>query len=186
MRATALPLATTFAAALAAALLLTSCGDSGDDGAGGAGGDEGQKSGGAGAAAACVIADMEVQVGPANAAPAAGDTGNVPVTLTNEGAACVLDGLPTVALKADGTSSDVAADEAATARKQTLAEGGTTSFTLTYVLGEAGGAQSLAVKTAEFGLPGAEGTHAFPWSYGEVALKGEQPDATVSGFQQGD
>ncbi|MER6673856.1 DUF4232 domain-containing protein [Streptomyces sp. NPDC000983] len=180
MRATALPLA----AALAAALLLTSCGDSGDED--GANGDGGQKSRGSGAAAACVIDDLDVQVGPANAAPAAGDTGNVPVTLTNKGAACVLDGLPAVALKADGASADVEPDAAATARKQTLAEGGVTSFTVTYVRGEEGGAQSLAVKTAEFALPGAPATHGFPWSYGEVALKGEQPDATVSGFQQGD
>ncbi|WP_328872938.1 DUF4232 domain-containing protein [Streptomyces sp. NBC_00287] len=170
MRATALPLA-----ALAAALLLTSCDDS--DG----GGEEKQSEG---ATAACAIGDLEVQVGPANAAPAAGDTGNVPVTLTNSGAECTLEGLPSVTLKADGTSAEVAPDAAATKQKRTLAKGGTVSFTVTYVRGEAG--SGLAVKTAEFGLPGDEATRSFQWSYGEVALKGEEPDASVSGFQQGD
>ncbi|CCK28465.1 putative secreted protein [Streptomyces davaonensis JCM 4913] len=173
MRATALPLA-----ALAAALLLTSCGDGGD---GDGGADE--KPGG-GATAACAIGDLEVQVGPANAAPAAGDTGNVPVTLTNNDADCTLEGLPSLTLTAGDTSAEVAPDAAATGEKRTLAKGGTVSVIVTYVRG--GGDGSLAAKTAEFKLPGADTAHSFPWSYGDVALKGEQPDATVSGFQQGD
>ncbi|MEV0172618.1 DUF4232 domain-containing protein [Streptomyces sp. NPDC050803] len=160
MRATALPLA-----AVAAALLLTSCSDEGGD-----------------STTACAIGGMDVKVGPANAAPAAGDTGNVPVTLTNTGTECTLDGLPAVTLKAGGTSAEVAPDPAAAAQKLTLAEGGSLSFTVTYARGE--GNQSLAVKTAEFALPGADTTKSFPWSYGDVALKGGKPDATVSGFQQ--
>lgn len=162
--------------ALAAALLLTSCGDDGGSDAGGGDGKRGE-----GSTAACAIGDMETRVGPANPAPAAGDTGNVTLTLTNKGAACALDGVPTVTLKAGDTSADVAHDPAAPER--TLAKGGTTAFTVTYVRG---GTDGLAVKTAEFALPGADGTRSFPWSYGNVALKGEQPDASVSGFQQGD
>ncbi|MDT9697308.1 DUF4232 domain-containing protein [Streptomyces sp. P17] len=170
MRAIALPLA-----ALAAALLLTSCGDSDSSG---------EEKQGEGATAACAIGDMEVQVGPANAAPAAGDTGNVPVTLTNNGAECTLAGLPSVTLKAGDTSAQVAPDAAATKQKRTLAEGGAVAFTVTYVRAAAG--DGLAVKTADFGLPGADATRSFPWSYGDIALKGEAPDASVSGFQQGD
>ncbi|MFF3346130.1 DUF4232 domain-containing protein [Streptomyces sp. NPDC002779] len=173
MRATALPLA-----ALAAALLLTSCGDS-EGGDGGGDAKQGDK-----ATAACRLAALEVQVGPANAAPAAGDTGNVPVTLTNDGADCTLAGLPSVTLKAGGTSAEVAPDAAATQEERTLAQGGSVSVTVTYVRAEAG--SGLAVKTADFALPGADTSHSFPWTYGDVALKGDQPDATVSGFQQGD
>lgn len=171
MRATSVTVA-----ALAAALLLTACDNGGD-------GDSNQDST---AGSACRIGEMAVQVGPANTAPAAGDTGNVPVTLTNRsGSECTLDGLPAVDLRAGGTSMTVPPDAAAQARKTTLAKEATTSFTLTYVRGEKGGAKSLAVKTAEFSLPGSAETHSFPWSYGDVALKGEgEPDASVSGFQQ--
>ncbi|WAZ23186.1 DUF4232 domain-containing protein [Streptomyces cinnabarinus] len=172
MRATAVPLA-----ALALALLLTSC----SDGDGGDGGGEKQSEG---ATAACAIGDVGVEVGPANNAPAPGDTGNVPVTLTNNTADCTLDGLPSVTLQAEGTSAEVPPDAAATGEKRTLAEGGTVSFTITYVRGEGEG--SLTAQTAEFALPGADTTESFPWSYGDVALKDGKPEASVSGFQQGD
>ncbi|MFJ7075747.1 DUF4232 domain-containing protein [Streptomyces sp. NPDC098781] len=161
-------------AALAAALLLTACDD---------GGDTGQD---AKAGTDCV-AELAVEFGPANAAPAAGDTGNVPVTVTNRGGAeCALDGLPTVELTADGTTAAVAPDQGAPARKTTLAKGATTSFTLTYVRGEASGDKGLAVGTAKVRLPGSTETHNFKWSYGVVALKsdGKTPDASVSGFQR--
>ncbi|KUN23963.1 hypothetical protein AQJ23_20380 [Streptomyces antibioticus] len=176
----ALPLA---AATLAAAFLLTACSD--DDGGkdtGASAPSASAKSGGT-----CVLDEMGVQVGPANAAPAAGDTGNVPVTLTNKsGAKCTLDGLPGVDLIAGGNSVSVASDPAATARKTTLAEGASIACTLTYVRGEKGSDRSLAATSAEFNLPGSTKTYAFKWTYGEVALKkdGETPDATVSGFQE--
>ncbi|WP_329336440.1 DUF4232 domain-containing protein [Streptomyces sp. NBC_00663] len=171
----ALPLA---AATLAAAFLLTACSD-----------DDGGEATGASAKAggACAIGEMGVRVGPANAAPAAGDTGNVPVTLTNKsGAKCTLDGLPGMDLIAGGTTASVESDPAATARKTTLAKGAAISFTLTYVRGEKGGDGSLAVTSADFTLPGSTKTYAFKWSYGDVALKkdGETPDAAVSGFME--
>lgn len=171
------------AAALAAALLLTACDDSGSSDDGGGAAETGKASA---ASTACKLDEVTVEVGPAAEAPAAGDTGNVPVTITNSATECTLDGLPTVSLQAGDTSADVPADPAATAQKLTLAADQAVSFTITYVRGEAGGAQSLAVKTGKFGLPGATATHGFPWSYGEVALKGDgsEPDATVSGFQQ--
>ncbi|WP_369171319.1 DUF4232 domain-containing protein [Streptomyces sp. R28] len=173
MRATPLTVA-----ALAAALLLTAC----DDG----GGEADSKATAAGSA--CRIDELAVRVGPANAAPAAGDTGNVPVTLTNRsGAECTLDGLPAVEFHAGGTSTTVAPDEAAGAKKTTLVKGASTSFTLTYVRGEKGGSKSLAVETAKIYLPGSAKPHSFAWSYGDVALKsdgGQAPDASVSGFQQ--
>jgi len=128
-----------------------------------------------------------VQVGPANAAPAAGDTGNVPVTLTNKsGAKCTLDSLPGVDLIAGGNSVTVAADPAVTARKTSLAQGASVVFTLTYVRGEKGGDRSLAVTSGEFSLPGSTKPYPFKWTYGDVALKkdGETPDAAVSGFQE--
>jgi hypothetical protein len=167
--------------ALAAALLLTAC--SNDDGDGGS---EEKKTSGAGGSA-CHIGEMAVTVGPANAAPAAGDTGNVPVTITNKsGAACTLDGLPGVAFHAGDTATDITADAAASATKTTLAKGAETSFTITYVRGEAGAGTSLAAESVAFSLPGSSETDSFEWSYGEVALKSDKktPDASFSGFQR--
>jgi hypothetical protein len=168
----ALPLA---AAVLTAALTLTACSDDGDTK------DKAATSSPKGVTA-CAIGAMKVQVGPANAAPAVGDTGNVPVTITNDsGAKCTLDGLPSVTL---GTVA-VEPDPSAKATKTTLTKGAVTAFTLTYVMGEAGGGKSLAVSKGKFSLPGSSETYDFTWSYGDVAVKsdGKTPDASVSGFQ---
>ncbi|MFE9029242.1 DUF4232 domain-containing protein [Streptomyces iakyrus] len=163
------------AAALATTLLLTGCDDDKT------GGDDvknaDRKSG-----SACALGDMGVEVG-AGAAPAAGDTGTVTVTLTNKGAQCSLKGFPGVDLHVkDGTTS-VSPDEGAKAQSLTLAKGGTTSFTITYVRGEAGSPESLDVLKASFTLPGDTNTaHELEWTYGEVARKnGSQ--ASVSGFE---
>lgn len=169
MRATSL-----IVTALAASLLLTACSGGGDE-------DSGQDK-----AATCAD-QLSVKFGPANAAPAAGDTGNVPVTVTNPGdAECVLDGLPAVEFDSGGTVTAVGADVAAPKTKTKLAKEATTSFTLTYVRGEGGGTKSLAVESVKVLLPGASEPHSFKWSIGDVALKsdGQTPDASVSGFQQ--
>ncbi|MFD7436518.1 DUF4232 domain-containing protein [Streptomyces sp. NPDC059861] len=170
MRATSL---TVGSAALAAALLLTACGGGGD------GDDGGQDT------SACVLDEVGVEVGPANAAPLAGDTGNIPVTVTNQGAECTLDGFPTVGLQADATSATVTEDEAAQAQKLTLAEGTAATFTITYVRGEASAGGSLDATRVKIGLPGDSATRGFAWSYGPVALgAGGVPDASVGAFQQ--
>jgi hypothetical protein len=164
--------------ALAAACLLTACGG-GDDSS--SGGEESKAVSGP----ACAAADLSMEVGPVNAAPAAGDTGNVSVTVTNNGAQCTLEGFPKVELEADGTTTAVPQDEAAEAQQLPLAEQATASFTITYVRAEEGASQSLAVKTVKYGLPGGSADQSFPWSYGDVALKDEKtPDASVSAFQQ--
>ncbi|MGW0874068.1 DUF4232 domain-containing protein [Streptomyces sp. NPDC002740] len=175
----AVPLTVT---ALAAALLLTACGG-GDDS--GSDTDESKAAGTTGGTGTtCAAGDLGQEVGPVNAAPAAGDSGNVTVTLTNKGAECVLDGFPTVELTADSGSATVPKDEAAEAQALTLPAQGTATFTITYVRGEDGG-DGLAVKTVKYGLPGGSADQSFPWSYGDVALKSEKvPDATVSAFQQ--
>lgn len=170
----------TLAAALAATLVLTAC----DDERTGA---DDVKNADRPTGSACAIGAMGVQVG-AGAAPAAGDTGNVTVTLTNNGARCTLKGFPAVDLVAENGTASVPADQAAQAAQAeslTLSKDATASFTITYVRGEAGGARSLAVRKASFGLPGATATHDVKWSYGPVALKGEagEPDASVSAFQ---
>ncbi|MFC5214276.1 DUF4232 domain-containing protein [Streptomyces coerulescens] len=167
MRATSLTVA-----ALAAALVLTACdsGGSGDD-------TKDSKTG-----SGCVD-ELAVEFGPGNAAPAAGDTGNVPVTVTNGGGgSCSLNGLPALAFEAGGASTAVAPDQAAAGGKTTLTQGASTSFTLTYVLGDKG----LDAQKAKVTLPGAAKAHSFKWSYGVVALKsdGKTPDASLSGFQQ--
>ncbi|MCT9006313.1 DUF4232 domain-containing protein [Streptomyces rhizosphaerihabitans] len=177
----ALPIAVT---ALAAALALTSCDGGGSSSSSGKSGDSAGSAKKA-AVAACVIGDAGIQVGPANAATAAGDTGNIPVTLTNKGAQCTLKGFPGLSVQAGDTSADIAADKSAAPEQLTLAEGDTASFTITYVRGAAGDAKTLAVKTLKISLPGAGTTQSFPWSYGPVAGKGSasEPNASVTPFQ---
>ncbi|PPS69187.1 MULTISPECIES: DUF4232 domain-containing protein [Streptomyces] len=171
MRTYPLPLA----AALAATVLLTGCSDDK------AGGDD-VKNADRPSDSACALGDMGVEVG-AGAAPAAGDTGTVTVTLTNKGAQCTLKGFPGVDLLADDKTTSVSPDEGAKAQSLTLGKGGTTSFTITYVRGEAGSAESLAVRKASFTLPGDTRTaHELKWSYGEVAWAADKKPS-VSGFE---
>ncbi|MEU3662244.1 DUF4232 domain-containing protein [Streptomyces sp. NPDC032940] len=165
------------AVAVTAALLLAGCDSGGGDGGGDGGG---KSSTGARGPAACRIGETDVEIA-ASPAPAAGDTGTVSVNLANRGPACTLDGFPSVTLTGTGAPAGVPADEAATAQRLTLAADGTATFALTYVRGSADG---LDVRSAEFALPGDATTHRFPWSYGEVAVKGEGPDAAVSAFQR--
>ncbi|MEU0386799.1 DUF4232 domain-containing protein [Streptomyces chartreusis] len=166
------------ATALAATLLLTACDD------GNAGGDDVKNADGPGGSA-CAIGHLGVEVG-AGAAPAAGDTGTVTVTLTNQGAACTLKGYPTVDLVAQDGTTSVSPEQTAKAQPLTLGKGGTTSFTITYVRGEADSPKSLPVRKASFALPGATASaRDLPWSYGEVARKdgGGAAEASVSGFE---
>ncbi|WP_020122599.1 DUF4232 domain-containing protein [Streptomyces canus] len=174
----AAPLAVT---ALAAALLLTGC--SGDD----------DSSGGDSAAASpsngttCRIGAMDVEVGPANVAPAAGDTGNIPVTLTNQSAECTLDGFAGIDLNGADSSASVSPAADAKSTKVTLAKGTAATFTLTYTRGKAGDKASLDVKTLAIGLAGADTQKSFKWSYGPVQGKGGNagdPTASVGAFTQ--
>ncbi|MFJ5728733.1 DUF4232 domain-containing protein [Streptomyces paradoxus] len=163
------------AAALAATVLLTGCSDDKT------GGDD-VKNTDRRSGSACALGDMGVEVA-AGAAPAAGDTGTVTVTLTNKGARCALKGFPGVDLLADDKTTSVSPDEGAKAQSLTLGKGGTTSFTITYVRGEAGSAESLDVHKASFTLPGdTKAAHDLAWSYGEVAWSADEK-ASVSGFE---
>ncbi|GHD96473.1 DUF4232 domain-containing protein [Streptomyces naganishii] len=174
---------------LAAALLLTAC----DSGGGTGGSDTGNKNSGSKSSGSkntdsttCRIGEVGLQVGPANAAPAAGDTGNVPVTLTNKGAKCTLEGFPTLSLTAQSASATVPRDQAGAPQKLTLAQGDTASFTLTYVRGKEGDPKSLAATSLKIGLPGAAEGQTFKWSYGPVQGKKDatDPNASVTAFQQ--
>ncbi|MET7678946.1 DUF4232 domain-containing protein [Streptomyces sp. NPDC005423] len=151
--------------ALASALLLTAC-DSG--------GGTGKNS------SACKFGEVGVQVGPASTAPAAGDTGEVPVSLTNQSKPCTLDGFPRVTLRAGGTSVALTSQKGAKAQKLKLAKGEAAAFTITYVRGKAGDPQSLAATRLLLTLPGGSDSASYTWSYGPV--QGKQ--ASVSAFQQ--
>lgn len=167
--------------ALAVAFALTACDDSGGDG----GGDKtatstaGSKSG-----TGCRLDGIGVQVGPAGKAPAAGDTGIVPVTLTNRGATCTLRDFPGIELTTGSGSYDVPGDKRANPLKLTLKKGETATFTVTYVRGASGGKQSAAVTDMNISLPGSDAQAGYTWKYGDVSLKGTKPDAMVSSFQQ--
>ncbi|MGQ4386490.1 DUF4232 domain-containing protein [Streptomyces sp. SAS_270] len=174
--------------ALAVAFALTACDDSGGDGGGdktatstaGAGSTAGSKSG-----TGCRLDGVGVQVGPASEAPAAGDTGIVPVTLTNRGATCTLQDFPGIELTTGDASYDVAGDKRAKPLKLTLKKGETATFTVTYVRGASGGKNSAAVTDMNISLPGSDAQAGYSWKYGDVSLKsGGKPDASVSSFQQ--
>jgi hypothetical protein len=172
MRATSVTVA-----ALAAALLLTGCDDSG----GGEKENTADKDG-----AACAIDRVAVQVGPANAAPAAGDTGDVPVTLTNRGTACTLEGFPGIDLYAANMSTNLQPAKGAKSQKLTLTKNASATFTITYQRGEAGAKDVLDARTLKISLPGGPAEQSFKWSYGPV--QGEDNPgvlkASVSAFQQ--
>ncbi|MFG2883759.1 DUF4232 domain-containing protein [Streptomyces sp. NPDC048297] len=166
----AIPLTVT---ALAAALVLTACNDGG-------GAKNGKND------SACEIGGVSVQIGSASVAPAAGDTGEVPVSITNQSTPCTLDKFPSARLGAGGTEAEVPVLPGAKAQKLKLAKGDSATFTIGYVRGKAGDKSSLEAKSVKIALPGSTATRSFPWSYGPVATKGggQTPDASVTAFQQ--
>jgi hypothetical protein len=181
---------TAIAAALLAALTLTACGgnDGGDAGDGGktATASPSGDGKGAGSGSACVASGAAFEVGPSSAAPAAGDEGAVPVTVTNKsGTPCTLKGLAHVELLAGGKSWPLAPLEgAAKDAEMTLAEGQSVTFTIAYVRGVAGDAQKSAdVEKLSFSLPGEKKANTYDWPDAEVALQsGGTLDATVGPF----
>lgn len=166
----AIPLTVT---ALAAALLLTACNDGG-------GGKNGKSS------SACEIGGVSVQIGSASVAPAAGDTGEVPVSITNQSAPCTLDKFASAVLNTGNAEVTVPVQQGAKAQKLKLAKGDSATFSISYVRGKAGEKSSVAAKTVKIALPGSTTTRSFPWSYGPIAANGTQgtPNASVSAFQQ--
>jgi hypothetical protein len=172
----AIPLTVT---ALAAALLLTAC----NGGGGKSSATSGKNS------SACEIGKVSVQIGSASVAPGVGDTGEIPVSLTNQSAPCTLDDFAGVVLGAGGTEAKVPALKVpalkgAKAQKLKLNKGDSATFTITYVRGKAGDKAGLDAKTVKITLPGTSASHGFPWSYGPVAEQGGAPNASVSAFQQ--
>ncbi|MER7180197.1 DUF4232 domain-containing protein [Streptomyces hyaluromycini] len=169
----AIPLTVTAITAVTAALALTACNN------GGSGSSSKNSS-------ACEIGKVSVQVGSASVAPAAGDTGEVPVSITNQSAPCTLDGFAGVTLKAGGTSAAVAAQAGAKADKLKLAKGDSATFSISYVRGKDGDGASLAATSMTVSLPGSDTTQSFPWKYGAVAGKraADKPNAAVGAFQQ--
>ncbi|WP_153540894.1 DUF4232 domain-containing protein [Streptomyces sp. RB17] len=165
----AIPLTVT---ALAAALLLTACGG---------GGKSSSKTG-----SACEIGGVSVQIGSASVAPKAGDTGEIPVSITNQSKACTLDHFAGVVLSAGSAEAKVPALKGAKAQKLKLAKGDSASFTISYVRGNAGDKAALTPKTVKITLPGTTASRSFPWSYGPVATQTAStgPNASVTAFQQ--
>ncbi len=162
-------------AAFASALLLTAC-DSG-----GGGGSSDSKNG-----SACSFDGVAVQVGPASTAPAAGDTGEVPVSLTNQSKPCDLEGFPGATLEGGGTKVVLSTQKGAKAQKLRLAKGDAASFTITYVRGKAGDKLSLAATKVVITLPGSSDTASYKWSYGPVQGKTSvsDSDASIGAFTQ--
>jgi hypothetical protein len=181
----ALPIAV---AALAAALVLTACDDSGSkkttsdtkSGKTGKTSSTAKKTPGA-----CAVGDFGMEVA-ANAAPAAGDTGNLTVTLTNHGAKCTLKGYPAIDVNGGSSTTNIVNEQGGQPVALSPATDETASFTITYVRGEEGGTKSFDAKTLRVGLPGASAAHSIPWSYGPIAGKDQGVDlnASVSPFQQ--
>jgi hypothetical protein len=166
----AIPLTVT---ALAAALLLTAC-------------DDGGSKNGDSAGSACKVGGVSMQIGSASVAPAAGDSGEIPVSITNQSASCTLDHFPAVTLNTGGAGKPVPVLKDAKAQKLQLAKGDSATFSISYVRGKDGDENAVAAKSVTISLPGADTGQSYPWKYGPVAGKadGSGPDASVSAFQQ--
>ncbi|MFE7763734.1 DUF4232 domain-containing protein [Streptomyces sp. NPDC057438] len=179
---------TAIAAALLAALTLTACGgsDGGDGGGGGQDGKTGAATPESAKGGACTAAQAGFALGPSSAAPAAGDEGGVPVTVTNKGdSACTLKGLAGVDLFAGDKSWALKPQEGASQDTEVKLEGGQSmTFTITYVRGVAGDAEKSAeVDTVKLTLPGDSKISSFKWPDPEVAVKSESTlEATVGPF----
>ncbi|MER6333027.1 DUF4232 domain-containing protein [Streptomyces sp. NPDC001034] len=167
----AIPLTVT---AVAAALLLTACNGGGNSGSGGKN------------SSACRIGGVSLEVGAASVAPAAGDTGEVPVSITNHSKTCTLENFPGVTLRKGGTSAKLSAQKGAKAQTLELAKGDAAAFTISYVRGKDGDATSLAATELKITLPGDDTVQSFPWRYGPIAGQGAptKANASVSAFQQ--
>ncbi|MEI5525209.1 DUF4232 domain-containing protein [Streptomyces brasiliscabiei] len=176
---------TAIAAALLAALTLTACGGS-DEGDGGDDAKTGAATADSGKGTACTAAQAGFEVGPSSAAPAAGDEGAVPVTVTNKGrTACALKGIAGVDLVAGDKSWALQPQEGASQDTEvTLAGGQSMTFTVAYVRGAAGDTEkSAAVDQLKLTLPGDSKVSSFKWPDPEVAVKSESTlDATVGPF----
>ncbi|EKX68643.1 DUF4232 domain-containing protein [Streptomyces ipomoeae] len=174
------------AAALLAALTLTACSSGSDDGDGGGNGGDTATTGASGSGGACTAKGLAMEVGPSSAAPAAGDEGAVPVTVTNKGdAACTLKGAPTVELSAGDKSWKLQPQEGVSQDTELKLEAAqTATFTVSYVRGVAGDtAKSAAVDSLKVTLPGDSEANGFKWPDPEVAVKSEDAlDATVGPF----
>lgn len=158
-------------ALLLAALALTACGGGGDD-SDVNGGDQDAKTS---APTACAADALKIEFGPGNPAPAAGDTGNIPVTLTNEGAPCVLEGVPASEVLRGDRSWPVAPDTTAgKGGKVNLAKDEAATFTLTYVRGAAGD-EKKGVRPDEvtFKLTSDGETQSYDWPDEEIAVKSD-------------
>ncbi|WP_328837657.1 DUF4232 domain-containing protein [Streptomyces europaeiscabiei] len=179
---------TAIAAALLAALTLTACGggDGSDGGDGGGDGKTGAATADSGKGGACTAAQAGFEVGPSSAAPAAGDEGAVPVTVTNKGkAACTLTGLAGVDLFAGDKSWALKPQEGASEDTEaTLEAGQSMTFTIAYVRGVAGDTEkSAVVDQLKLTLPGDSKVSSFKWPDAEVAVKSESTlEATVGPF----
>ncbi|MEU3949039.1 DUF4232 domain-containing protein [Streptomyces sp. NPDC029526] len=166
------------ATAVAALLLLTACG--GDSGEGADSGGDSKSTGRA--AAPCTIGQVRVEAGAASVAPVDGDTGEVPVTVLNQGDPCVLPGTPQVFLAGAGDSerTDVPLVEGAKPRDVTLARDGTASFVVTYVRGP-----SFDPGDLHFGLSPETATEKVSWTYGRIAATEDgEHQVSVSTYQQ--
>ncbi|MGW0844895.1 DUF4232 domain-containing protein [Streptomyces sp. NPDC002787] len=176
---------TAIAAALLAALTLTACSSDGGDGGGGDS-TTGAATPEAAKGAACTAAQADFEVGPSSAAPAAGDEGAVPVTVTNKsGAACTLKGNAHVELRFGEKSMPIVAQEGTSEDTEvTLGDGQSVSFTIAYVRGPAGDPEKGAdVDKLSFGLPGETKANSYDWPDAEVAFtSGGTLDAHVGPF----
>lgn len=168
-------------AVLVAALTLTACSGDSDSDSG-----DTPKSSTSDKSTACKADQFGIEFGPSNAAPAAGDTGTVPVTLTNRDATCTLKGIPGTDAYAGGTSWAVSQDKSAPGTEMTVAKDESATFTITYVRGVAGDAKKAAdVDTVKFTLPGDKAVQSYKWPDAEVAVKSaNELDMTVGPFLQ--
>ncbi|MBM9509668.1 DUF4232 domain-containing protein [Actinacidiphila acididurans] len=153
----------------------SSGGASGSSGSSGSSDTSQVSSTGSGASAGsgrCHTADLSFAVAPGSGAQSVGSAGGVIIKMTNNGAGtCTMKGYPGVDLVGGGRTWSLSRQTSVTPHAVTVAQGHSTSFTITYLPFAAGDGQELDVKTVVITPPNDTTSAKVAWDFQPVLLQ---------------
>ncbi|SEN17620.1 DUF4232 domain-containing protein [Actinacidiphila rubida] len=131
-----------------------------------------QGSGGSSGGQRCRTADLAMSVAPGSGAQSVGSAGPVIIKMTNHGSrSCTMKGYPGVDLVGGGQTWSLSRQTSVAPHATTVAPGGSTSFTITYMPYSAGSGRQLDVKTIVITPPNETVSTDVPWEFQPVLLQ---------------